>query len=380
MYADPDISGATFRITAVNKRSYIKNALITLSVGLALNIMLGAAKLTVGLLSDSSAVMSDAFNNLSDAAVSVVTILATALSVRAADHDHPFGHGRYEYIATFVIGAAIAAVGAESLIGGIKRIIDPVDVDINITLYATLAAAVAVKGFMAVFYFVRGRRQRSETIKAACIDSVSDVAVTSVVLICAVAEKYSGAHIDGYVSAAVSLVILVFALRILKTTVSRLLGDRPDPVLYDKVRDIILSDENVISVHDIVINDYGAAHKIAEADAVLPADMTFAQVHKVCDALERKVRCDTGVRLSIHADPCERNDTRQNILSQLIDSVVEPYGAAAHDLYIDDANKTVSLDIRMPEGGAPETEIAEQVKARIRTELPYEVIICIDYI
>lgn len=173
----------------MEKSSRTKTALVTLAIGLALNIALGAAKLVTGVLADSTAVTSDALNNLSDAAVSVVTIIATALAARAADHEHPFGHGRYEYIATFILGAVIVAVGAEVFSSGLKRAITPVEVDMNVAVWATLAAAIAVKSGMAVFYRVYGKRIGSDAIKAAAVDSVSDAGVTSAVLICAVVEK-----------------------------------------------------------------------------------------------------------------------------------------------------------------------------------------------
>ena len=359
-----------------------KNAVITLAVGLALNILLGVAKLVAGLLSRSTSVTSDALNNISDAAVSLVTVFATALAARRADHDHPFGHGRYEYIATFVVGAGILAVGVEVLSGGIKRIIEPVTVDYGLLVMITLGAAIAIKSFMAVLYFTRARGcvAGSDTLKAAAVDSVSDAAVTTVVLCCAIAQKYTGANIDGYASVAVAVVILAFAVKILKTTISRLLGERPDPVLYDKVRDVILSFDKVVSVHDLIINDYGAATKIAEADAEFPGDMTFVEVHAVCDRIERAVYEKTGIRLSVHADPIMDGDERLKDLRRRVSEVLDSYGATAHDISINDENESVELDIRMPLAHSPEAEITAQVRASITAVLPYTVNINVDYI
>ncbi len=358
-----------------------KNAVVTLAVGLALNILLGAAKLAVGILSDSASVSSDALNNLSDAAVSVVTIIAAALAARAADHDHPLGHGRYEYIATFVLGAVIVAVGAEVLIGGIKRIVVPADVEFGIMLWVALGASIAVKSFMAAFYFVRGKRTGSETVKAAAVDSVSDVAVTSAVLVCAVTEKFTGAHIDGYASVAVAVVIIVFALRILKRTVSRLLGERPEPELEKRVLDIITSAPEVLSVHDLIINDYGAANKTGEADAVFPAEMSFVDVHAACDRLEREVAHCAGVRLCIHADPLITDDARLVDIRERVDGVLEAYGATAHDLSIEDCEKCVELHVKLPSDKLPRAEIVAQAEAEVRAVVPsYNVKILVDYI
>lgn len=359
-----------------------KNAVVTLAVGLALNILLGVSKLVAGLLSHSASVTSDALNNMSDAAVSIVTVIATALAARRADHDHPFGHGRYEYIATFVVGAGILAVGVEAFISGVERIIEPVAMDIGVIVWATLVGSIAVKAFMAVLYFGRAKASVAggDTLKAAAIDSVSDAAVTTVVLCCMIAELYTGAHIDGYASVAVAVVIVVFAVKILKTTVNRLLGERPDSALYGKVRDIILSFDRVVSVHDIVINDYGAATKIAEADAEFPSSMTFVEVHAVCDSIERAVYEQTGIRLSVHADPVMDGDARLTELRRRVAEVLDAYGATAHDITIDDENKQVELDIHLPLAHSPEAEIAAQVKASIVAYLPYSVNINVDYI
>ncbi len=360
-----------------NKR--VKNAVATLAVGLALNIALGAAKLAAGILSGAASVASDAANNLSDAAVSAVTIVAMALSARAADREHPYGHGRYEYIATFVLGAVIVAVGIEILLGGIERIISPVDVNFDAIVWATLGAGIAVKAFMAVFYSVRGRRAGAETVKAAAVDSISDVAVTSAVLICAVIEKFTGAHIDGYASVAVSAVILVFAVRILKSTVSRLLGERPDGALTEKIAGILKEDENVVSLHDIIINDYGETNKIAEADIVLPADMSFVEVHKICDGLEHRVLKETGVRLSIHADPLITDDVRLTELTCSLSKLLERFDATVHDVSIDDNENKVELDVAFGRDGVPTDEIKALVAAHVKSKLGYSTEVNFDY-
>ena len=357
-----------------------KKAAVTLFIGLGLNIALGAAKLATGLMSGSASVTSDAVNNLSDAAVSVMTIVATFLAARGADHKHPFGHGRYEYIATFVLGAVIIAVGAEVLLGGVRRIVEPVDVEFDIAVLATLAASIAVKAFMAVFYTVHGRRVGSDAIKAAAVDSASDCAVTAVVLGGALVEKFTGVHIDGYASVAVAVVILVFAIKILVRTISRLLGERPDAALHGSVVDIIESFPEVMSVHDLIINDYGANNMIAEADAVFDSAMSFADVHAVCDAAEKQVLARTGIKICIHADPLDAADGRLGIVENAVNGALEAYGASAHDVEIDDASKTVSLDIKISDDKSPTAEIVAQAEAAVRSELQYEVKIRVDYI
>ncbi|MCH5160937.1 MAG: cation transporter [Clostridiales bacterium] len=361
------------------KKDRNKGALVTLIVGLVLNISLGVAKLVVGQLSGSVSVTSDAFNNISDAGVSVVTVLAVALSARAADHGHPYGHGRYEYIAAFVLGAAVAAVGIEVLASGIRRAIDPVSPEFGTAVFITLGVSIGVKAFMALFYTVRGKKANSTTVGAAAVDSFSDVAVTSVVLVCAVVERKTGAHIDGYVSVAVALFIIVLAVRILKNVIDRLLGARPDQALYDGVNAIVTSHPEVISTHDLIINDYGAAIKIAEIDAVFPADMSFVAVHAVCDEMEKQALNALGVRLSVHADPLIIDDTRLVEIRKNVDCAIANFSASAHDTEIDDKARVVRLDIHV-DGKAPVQELKAMVEAEIRKTVDYAVEIDIDYI
>lgn len=362
----------------MNERT--KQAVTTLSVGLALNIALGVAKFVAGVLSHSNSVISDALNNISDAAVSVVTIVATCLAARGADHDHPYGHGRYEYIAAMLLGAVIIAVGAEVFTGGIKRAIEPQAVQADALMFSVLGASIAVKTFMAVFYYLHGKRVRSDTIKAASADSISDVAVTSVVLICAVIEYFTDVRIDGYVSIAVSVVILLMGLRIVKRTVSRLIGERPDARLLSEINDIIFSHPEVISLHDFMVNDYGENNKTAEADAVFDADMSFVSVHGVCDDIEREVFEKTGVRLSLHADPLVKTDARLVALQNEIDALLEAFDATAHDLEVSDEKKTVSLDVAVKQDRAPKDEIRELIRAQInKTFSDYEASVHFDY-
>lgn len=360
----------------MNERT--KQAMITLIIGLVFNIALGAAKLVAGILSDSTAVSSDALNNLSDAAVSVVTIIATALSARAADREHPYGHGRYEYISTFILGAVIVAVGVEVLRGGIERAAHPETVNFGAAVWATLGVAIGVKSFMTAFYALRGKKMKSDTIRAAALDSASDAAVTTVVLVCALIEKFTGVHFDGYVSIAVAIVILVFAVRILKSTVDRLLGNRPDPELVNSVNAVLSESKSVISSHDLIINDYGASNKIAEVDAVFSHDMSFVDVHAECDAIERAVLEKTGVRLCVHADPDSCTE-RETALFSRVSGAVENLGATVHDITVDDENKLVRMDVLVT-GDAPESEIKQMIGAAVRQSLSYDTEIHTDYI
>lgn len=352
------------------QNSRTKGAVATLAVGLALNIALGAFKLVAGVLAKSNSVTSDGVNNLSDAAVSLVTMIATVLAARSADHDHPYGHGRYEYIATLLLGAVIIAVGAEVAIGGVKRCVSPEPVQTTTVTFVALGVSIAVKLAMGAMYTVRGRFAGSDTMRAAAVDSFSDVAVTTAVLVCAVIERSTGLGIDGYASVAVSVVILVMGLRIVRRTVSRLLGERPDDKLFAEITRIIRDCPLVLSVHDLMINDYGEMCKTAEADAVFDSRLKFTDVHKACDGIERAVREATGVRLCLHADPLCDDDERLAALRERIDCAVAAFGATAHDIEIHDEDCSVTLDIAVPDDRCPTEAVVGIVEATVRAMLP----------
>lgn len=357
-----------------------KNALVTLSVGLLLNISLGVAKLVVGLIAGSMSVTSDGVNNLSDAAVSIVSIIAVALSNRAADRDHPYGHGRYEYIATFVLGAVIVAVGVEVFRGGVERAITPSPVDMSVAVIATLITSVVVKAAMGVFYCLRAKRGSADTVRAAAVDSFSDCVVTTAVLVCAVIEKYCGVTIDGYASIGIAVVILVFAVKILRDVINRLLGSRPDKELVSMVYETLNGSSVATNVHDLVINDYGENNMIAEVDLVFPAELAFVDVHAECDRLEREVLEKTGVKLSIHADPLVTTDERVKNIEERVKTAISGFGATAHEIGIDDCKSRITLGLGLGECSIPIDELKGIVEAEVRSVCDYSVEIHVDYL
>lgn len=352
-------------------------AIITLIVGLILNIGLGVSKLVAGLLAKSNSVASDGVNNLSDAAVSLMSVIAVSLAARAADHDHPYGHGRYEYIATFVLGTVIAVVGIELFKSGVERAIAPEEVETGVLVWTTLGISIGVKAFMGVFYLLRSRR--NTTIKAAAVDSFSDVAVTSAVLICMIIQSKTGVDIDGYVSIGVSVIILVFAFRILKGVVARLLGARPDPDLTNKINDILSSSKLAISSHDLVINDYGENKKIAEVDLTFPADMSFVDVHAECDRIEKQALSDMGVTLSIHADPLITSDDRLVKIGTELNESLKDFGVSAHDVVIDDENKKVDVGVTIPNDKVDIDGVKNKVSEVVKSVLNYDVELHTDF-
>lgn len=358
-----------------------KSAVITLVIGLTLNIALGVSKLVTGMLTHASAITADALNNLSDSAVSIVTIAATALAARAADREHPFGHGRYEYIATFILGAMIVVVGIEALTSGIRRIITPVVVDYSAVLWSVLGVSIAVKAAMSVFYRLRGAKLKSDAIKAAATDSLADVIVTSTVLVCAVIESTTSVNLDGYVTLAVAVFIIVLALKILKNTIDMLLGKRPDEALSAQIYGILTGCAEIVSVHDLVINDYGVGNKIATVDAVLPSNLEFVRVHEICDTLEREVHKSVGVKLTIHADPLIENNEELSAVNARIAEVLQPLGLVCHDVYIDHENNAISFDIcvdrEVPIGA---DELIQRVKDSVAAASDFAVSIHLDYI
>ena len=227
------------------------------AVGIALNILLFAGKFFAGQLSGSIAVTADAFNNLSDAGSSAVTLLGFRLAGKKPDTDHPFGHGRIEYISGLIVAGLILLMGVELAKSSLDKILHPEEVTFSLLALGIMAASVCVKLYMWLYNRQVGRRIHSAAMEATAMDSLSDTASTFAVLVAMLIGKWTGLAVDGYVGLVVALFILFSAYKAARETLSPLLGQAPDPELVREIRDIVLSDDTVVGVHDLVVHDYG---------------------------------------------------------------------------------------------------------------------------
>lgn len=278
-------------------------------VGICCNLLLCIGKFTAGMLFGSVAIAADAVNNLSDASSSIVTLLGFKLAAKPADEEHPFGHARIEYLSGLTVAVMIIVIGIELVKTSVEKILHPEAVTFSLLSVAVLAASILLKCWMAAFNRSIGRRICSASLEATAADSRNDVVATTAVLVATVAEKLTGLKLDGYMGLAVAAFILWSGMGIVKDTVDPLLGEAPDEELVHTLHRQIMSYEGVLGMHDLLVHDYGPGRRFASAHVEMSADADVMLSHDVIDDIERAVLRDTGVRLTLHFDPINVNDT-----------------------------------------------------------------------
>lgn len=288
------------------------------AVGIGLNLLLFAGKLFAGTISGSIAITADAFNNLSDAGSSVVTLLGFRLAGRKPDPEHPFGHGRMEYISGLAVAGLILLMGVELGKSSLKKILSPEEIVSSPLVLAILAVSVAVKLYM--FYYNRsiGKKIKSAAMSATATDSLSDAVSTTAVLITTLVGQFTGLNIDGWVGLLVALFILFSAYKAAKETLSPLLGQTPDPEFVERIEQIVLSYPEVLNVHDLIVHDYGPGRMMISLHAEVPADGDLLQLHDVIDNAEHRLKKELGCMAVIHMDPIITNDAHTDALRMAV--------------------------------------------------------------
>ena len=292
-------------------------------VGIALNILLFAGKFFAGQLSGSIAVTADAFNNLSDAGSSAVTLLGFRLAGRKPDTEHPFGHGRVEYISGLAVAGLILLMGVELAKSSVAKILHPEEVTFSLLALGILAASVGVKLYMWGYNRSVGRRIRSAAMEATSMDSLSDAASTAAVLLAMLVGKWTGLAVDGYVGLLVALFILFSAYKAARETLSPLLGQAPDPELVQEIRDIVAAHSAVQGIHDLVVHDYGPGRCMISLHAEVPAHGDIAELHDVIDNIERELAEKLHCQAVIHMDPIVTDDAAVAALRRRVAEAVK---------------------------------------------------------
>ncbi len=316
------------------------------ALGVALNILLFSLKLIAGVLSGSIAVIADAFNNLSDAGSSVITLIGFRLSGKRADPTHPFGHGRIEYVAGLIVSMIIIIMGAELLKSSVKAIFAPESVAFSALTAGILAFSVLVKGYMWGYNRLLAKKLDSSAMKAAAADSLSDAVATAVVLAAMLIARFAGLNIDGWAGLAVSLFIIASGIGAARDTVNPLLGMPPDPELVERIKSEALSTRYVMGLHDLVVHDYGPGRRMITLDVEVPADGDILLMHDEITALEQRLRRDLDCEAVIHMDPVVEGDRRTAALqcrvSELLAQSIDPR-VRLHDFRAEDRDGRVEL-------------------------------------
>ena len=297
------------------------------AVGIVLNLLLSAGKLFAGLMTGSISITADAFNNLSDAGSSVVTLVGFKLAGQKADDGHPFGHGRMEYLAGLLVSLMILLVGVELGRSSIGKILRPEAVDFSLVSTGILAASILVKLWMGQFNRGLGRKIGSAAMAATAADSLSDAVATAAVLAGTLVNRFAHVNIDGWVGLAVAVFILRSGWGAAKDTINPLLGESPDPELVKQLRDLVLSHPQVVGMHDLIIHDYGPGRRLCSFHAEVPQDADILDAHDAIDHIEREIKEKFGIETTVHMDPIATADEKINQLRRQVADlarVVEP--------------------------------------------------------
>ncbi|MDR1630732.1 MAG: cation diffusion facilitator family transporter [Oscillospiraceae bacterium] len=306
------------------------------AVGIFFNLLLFSIKLLAGLLSGSIAVTADAFNNLSDAGSSIVTLFGFKLAGQKADSGHPFGHGRIEYVSGFLVSMLILLMGVELLKSSIKKIVSPEPVTANALTVIILLVSVGVKLYMFVYNKKIGKRIHSAALSATAIDSISDTVATSVVLLSMLFTKFTGIHIDAYCGALVSVFILYSGVMAAKETLNPLLGQAPAGETVEKIRQIVLSHEQIAGMHDLMIHDYGPGRCMVSLHAEVSADADLCVMHDLVDDIENDLSQALSCDAVIHIDPLELDDEHTSEIRRRMGIVLQDIdpGLGFHDFRV----------------------------------------------
>ncbi len=328
-----------------NQKVRGKYAMLSSITGIVVNILLSIFKLMIGIFANSMSIISDALNNVSDAGSSIVTMIGFKMSQKKVDAEHPWGHGRMEYITGFFVDILIILVGFELLQSSIDKIIHPELPNISNITIILLIVAIFAKLWLFVFYRKIAKTINSAAIKGTAYDSISDSISTLAVLISAFVAKFLEISIDGYVSLLVSIFILFTGYKAIKEIIDLLLGQKPDPEFVKQIEEFAKKYEAIEGIHDIMVHDYGPGRKIVSFHAEIPANSDICRAHDVIDQMEQdifeKFQCIT----TIHMDPIAVDDEEINEMKKFVEGIVKEINEefSIHDFRMTDGGERVNL-------------------------------------
>ncbi len=347
-----------------------KYGLLCGTVGVCLNVLLFAGKALAGILSGSVAITADAFNNLSDAGSSVVSMLGFKLAGQKPDSDHPFGHGRMEYISGLVVAMLIVLMGVELLKSSVEKIRNPEEITLSALTVAILVVSIAVKLYMSAYNRSVGKKIDSAAMAATATDSLSDVCATTVVLAATLAGHFTGLAIDGWCGLLVAVFILYAGGRAAWDTISPLLGQPPEPEFVAEVERRVLAHPEIVGIHDLIVHDYGPGRLMITLHAEVPADGDLLALHDAVDTVENELAENMHCMATIHMDPVVCDEATQEVRQQVAELVRQiDERITIHDFRMVRGTTHTNLifDAQVPFGlKRTDKEIERQIKALVR--------------
>lgn len=340
------------------------------AVGIALNILLFAGKIIAGTISGSVAVTADAFNNLSDAGSSIISLIGFRLASQKPDPHHPFGHGRFEYIASLIISIIIVLMGFELGKSSFEKIVAPQAVEYSAVTFAVLGASVLVKLYMFFYNNSVGKKIDSATMRATAMDSISDAVSTGAVLISAVIAMFTNLALDGWMGLLVAAFIMVTGFKSAKETIDSLLGTPPSPEFVKQIEDMALQYDDIIGVHDMIVHNYGPGRTFVSLHAEVPSDGDIVAIHDTVDNAEREIAKELGCLVTIHMDPVDVHDEHTAQLREKVSEIIKQINPdiTFHDFRVVSGPTHTNLifDIVSPmDCGLSDQELADTIADKI---------------
>ena len=356
------------------------------AVGIGLNILLFFGKWLAGTISGSIAITADAFNNLSDAGSSIITLIGFRLSGQEPDPEHPFGHGRMEYISGLLVSVAILVMGFELIGSSIGKLRSPEPIESSALVFGILIASILVKLYMFFYNHSLSKKIESAAMKATSVDSLSDTVATTLVLIATLISKYTGLLLDGWFGILVGLFILYTGGSTLKETIDLLLGQPPKQEFIDEVKEIVLGHSMVHGVHDLIVHDYGPGRVMISLHAEVDVNGDIQDIHEQIDHIEHELQEKLHCSATIHMDPIVTDDKEVLAMKAKVEEMVHflDESFSMHDFRMVKGSTRTNLifDVEVPRKTSyTDNEIVNWLKERIH-ELPgskYFAVIQIDH-
>ncbi len=307
-----------------NRESY---SILSGIAGIVCNILLSISKFIVGIVTNSVSITADAANNLSDASSSIVTIAGAKIASKPVDEDHPFGHGRAEYISAMIVSFFIFIMGFELAKSSIVKIFNPEDVVFSIPSLIVLLLTIPVKLWLSYFNNKLYKITGNQNMKATMQDSLNDCFATGATIISLLVSAFTKFNIDGYIGIGVAVIIFLAGYDIIKDIISNLLGKAPDEEFVKQIEDMMLEEEYIVGVHDLIIHDYGPGKTIVSAHAEVPADKNIMEIHDVIDNVEKRISKELKIAICIHMDPIVTNDSEVSKYRDMVAEIIENYSS-----------------------------------------------------
>ena len=362
------------------RRAY---GMLTAIVGIILNSFVFSIKAFAGVTTGSLAILADGFNNLSDAGSSFLSMLGYSMAGKEADADHPFGHGRIEYIMGLIVSIMIIVVGCELLTSSAGKIFNPEEVRPSALSAVILIISIFIKLYMYSYNKAISRKINSAAMAATAADSLSDCVATTVVLISTVVLYLSGENIDGISGVIVALFIIYEGISAAKETVAPLLGQPPSKELVDDILRIVNEYPEVLGTHDLLVHDYGPGRRMISIHAEVSGDRNIYELHDAIDRIERELKTRLGCEAVIHMDPVDINDKKTEEMAARVRILVEGIteGLSIHDFRVDikESSRKLYFDVQLSsECRLQPSEVERLVKKEIKTLGDYEAVINVD--